>query len=111
MLEKEENSNKRLKEGKLTEKSMFFLSWLTALGSGTDSVCLITLTDSPENKVIKEVREGQRSMCIFVCIGRPDIVNQRLTSEDRLVHTQSCGADGGDSDISRDFVTNYTGKS
>lgn len=31
-----------------TEKSMFFLSWLTALGSGTDSVCLITLTDSPE---------------------------------------------------------------
>jgi len=74
-------------------------------------VCLITLTDSPENKVIKEVREGQRSMCIFVCIGSPDIANQRLTSEDRLVHTQSCGADRGDSDISRDFVTNYTGKS
>lgn len=34
----------------LTEKSMFFLSWLTALRSGTDSVCLITLTDSPEGK-------------------------------------------------------------
>lgn len=34
----------------LTEKSMFFLSWLTALGSGTGSVCLITLTDSPEEE-------------------------------------------------------------
>lgn len=31
----------------LTENSMFFLSWLTARGSGTGSVCLITLTDSP----------------------------------------------------------------
>merc|ERR1712106_902528 len=27
------------------EKTMFFLSWLTALGSGTTSVCLITETD------------------------------------------------------------------
>ncbi|TNN83410.1 hypothetical protein EYF80_006391 [Liparis tanakae] len=26
---------------------MFFLSWLTARASGTASVCLITLTDSP----------------------------------------------------------------
>lgn len=34
----------------LTEKSMFFLSWLTALRSGTASVCLITLTDSPEEQ-------------------------------------------------------------
>lgn len=32
---------------KLTEKSMFFLSWLTALGSGTGSVCFRTDTDSP----------------------------------------------------------------
>ena len=32
---------------RLTEKSMFFLSWLTARGSGTGSVCLITDTDSP----------------------------------------------------------------
>lgn len=31
----------------LTEKSMFFLSWLTARGSGTGSVCLMTETDSP----------------------------------------------------------------
>ena len=29
------------------EKMMFFLSWLTALGSGTGSVCLMTDTDSP----------------------------------------------------------------
>lgn len=34
-------------KSRLTENSMFFLSWLTARGSGTDSVCLITLTDSP----------------------------------------------------------------
>lgn len=41
----------------LTEKSMFFLSWLTALGSGTGSVCLITLTDSPEGeKAEKELQ-------------------------------------------------------
>lgn len=33
--------------GWLTEKSMFFLSWLTARGSGTGSVCLMTDTDSP----------------------------------------------------------------
>ena len=32
----------------LTEKSMFFLSWLTARGSGTGSVCLMTETDSPK---------------------------------------------------------------
>lgn len=31
----------------LTENSMFFLSWLTARGSGTGSVCLSTDTDSP----------------------------------------------------------------
>lgn len=31
----------------LTEKSMFFLSWFTARGSGTGSVCLSTETDSP----------------------------------------------------------------
>ena len=32
---------------KLTEKSIFFLSWLTALGSGMASVCFITLRLSP----------------------------------------------------------------
>lgn len=37
----------------LTEKSMFFLSWLTARGSGMGSACLITDTDSPA-----ETREG-----------------------------------------------------
>ena len=31
----------------LTENSMFFLSWLTALSSGTGSVCLIMLMLSP----------------------------------------------------------------
>ena len=31
----------------LPEKMIFFLSWLTALGSGTGSLCLITETDSP----------------------------------------------------------------
>ena len=34
-------------ELRLTEKSMFFLSWLTALGSGIASVCLRMLTLSP----------------------------------------------------------------
>lgn len=34
---------------------MFFLSWLTALGSGTASLCLITLTDSPERENRKKL--------------------------------------------------------
>lgn len=38
----------------LTENSMFFLSWLTALGSGTGSVCLMTDTDSPKEKIEQE---------------------------------------------------------
>lgn len=41
---------KELQEDVLTENSMFFLSWLTALGSGTGSVCLMTDTDSPEEE-------------------------------------------------------------
>lgn len=39
---------------RLTEKSMFFLSWLTARGSGTGSVCFMTETDSPERAAEKE---------------------------------------------------------
>ena len=50
----------------LTEKSMFFLSWLTARGSGTGSVCLITDTDSPagrhntkeDKENTKDIKEG-----------------------------------------------------
>lgn len=38
----------------LTENSMFFLSWLTALGSGTGSVCLMMDTDSPKEKIVRE---------------------------------------------------------
>lgn len=44
------NMMKGLQEDVLTENSMFFLSWLTALGSGTGSVCLMTDTDSPEEE-------------------------------------------------------------
>lgn len=36
---------------------MFFLSWLTARGSGTGSVCLITDTDSPAEEETKHMRE------------------------------------------------------
>lgn len=38
----------------LTENSMFFLSWLTALGSGTGSVCLMMDTDSPKEKIVRD---------------------------------------------------------
>lgn len=34
-----------------------------------------------------------------ICLGA-------CTSKDGLVNTQSCGFDGSDSDISRDFITN-----
>lgn len=44
----------------LTEKSMFFLSWLTARGSGTGSVCLITDTDSPAWRENKRHERGKR---------------------------------------------------
>lgn len=33
---------------------MFFLSWLTALGSGMASVCLVTDTDSPGCRIRNE---------------------------------------------------------
>lgn len=44
----------------LTEKSMFFLSWLTARGSGTGSVCLMTETDSPK-QVVRQ--KGWSDLC------------------------------------------------
>lgn len=40
----------------LTENSMFFLSWLTARGSGTGSVCLMTETDSPK-RVVRQKKQ------------------------------------------------------
>ena len=39
---------------------MFFLSWLTARGSGTGSVCLMTETDSPAEK-------GRRGFQMMSC--------------------------------------------
>ena len=56
-------------QGLLTEKSMFFLSWLTARGSGTGSVCLITDTDSPtkttesrRSKPVQLINTGQYTL-------------------------------------------------
>lgn len=49
---KENKLNLKCFQGEmLTENSMFFLSWFTALGSGTGSVCLMTDTDSPSEKI------------------------------------------------------------
>lgn len=42
-----ENMEVNLEVKMLTEKRMFFLSWLTALGSGIASTCFMTDTDSP----------------------------------------------------------------
>ena len=39
-----------IKDQLRTEKRIFFLSWLTARGSGIGSVCFITLTLSPDNR-------------------------------------------------------------
>lgn len=84
-----------------TEKSMFFLSWLTARGSGTASVCLITLTDSPGRDT--GVRR-KRLICLFFLIIFFNFVTP--TSENGLVHTQSCRFDGDDPDVSWHLVTN-----
>lgn len=48
---------------------MFFLSWLTARGSGTASVCLITLTDSPGRQFFCEaaVIKG-RGVILVSCV-------------------------------------------
>lgn len=46
---KNKKYSKETNDKVLTEKSMFFLSWLTARGSGTGSVCLMTETDSPKH--------------------------------------------------------------
>lgn len=90
-----------------TEKSMFFLSWLTALGSGTASLCLITLTDSPEkqktdsfeSKLTVKLQTRQRTQI------RQFERFQKLTSKDGLVNTQGGGLDGNNPDVSGDFVT------
>lgn len=81
---------------------MFFLSWLTARGSGTASVCLITLTDSPVGQFFCDVKaiEGSTFIVCFKCVS----VLTR-TSEDGLVHTQGCGFDGDDPDVGWHFVT------
>lgn len=52
---------------------MFFLSWFTARGSGTGSVCLITETDSPKMKIIALRRD-------YTCIILSPIGNQKLQS-------------------------------
>ena len=46
----------------LTEKRMFFLSWLTALESGIGSVCFITLTLSPA-KTATNVKPTTKMNC------------------------------------------------
>lgn len=60
---------------RLTENSMFFLSWFTARGSGTASVCFITLTDSPEaQRWVRVISEDIRSIffcCLFLMTGIP----------------------------------------
>lgn len=45
---------------------MFFLSWLTARRSGTASVCLITLTDSPARQFFCEAAVIKGRGVIFV---------------------------------------------
>lgn len=82
---------------------MFFLSWLTALGSGTASVCLITLTDSPEgaNRTMTQPHK-QRTGRKFSRGG----FSGGFTSEDGLIDTQGGGLDGNNPDVSWDFVTN-----
>jgi len=47
----EKNTEKNEMKFSITEKSMFVLSWLTARGSGTSSVCFITETLSPTDNV------------------------------------------------------------
>lgn len=50
---------------------MFFLSWFTARGSGTGSVCLITDTDSPKIKIIVFRRD-------YTCITLSPVGNQKV---------------------------------
>lgn len=78
---------------------MFFLSWLTALGSGTESVCFITLTDSPVRDTRFTWGSGHGGNAGLSSVPTP-------TSKNGLVHTQGCRFDGDDSDVSWHFVTN-----
>lgn len=78
----------------LTEKSMFFLSWLTARGSGTGSVCLMTDTDSP---VGKEPRGFQMTSCPppilptpnSPCLAGQSLVRTKLQSWRKAEHWKS----------------------
>ena len=74
----------------LTEKRMFFLSWLTALGSGMGSVCLITETDSPERGK-EEIIHLKVSKAMEKKISNK--FEGKLTSQNRLINPQSCGKD------------------
>ena len=60
-----EREREKERERALTEKSMFFLSWLTARGSGTGSVCLIMDTDSPVGKT-EQVHTECQSHDVYV---------------------------------------------
>lgn len=86
----------------LTEDSMFFLSWLTALRSGTTSVCLMTETDSPVGGKKCYVRHLQDE-CM---IQKFESESGCLTCQDGLINTQSGGFNTDESDVSWDFVTN-----
>lgn len=68
-------------DNRLTEKSMFFLSWLTARGSGTGSVCLSTDTDSPVRMDWSTLRVVERMEVSLMSAGTlsPTVVKKKTS--------------------------------
>lgn len=66
-------------------------------------MCLITLTDSPEEQKNKRFTKRHRNGTIKTQL---KCFLGDLTSEDGLVNTQGGGLDGNDPDVGGNFVTN-----
>lgn len=76
---------------RLTEKSMFFLSWLTARGSGTGSVCFSTDTDSPVRIDWSTLRVVERMEASRMSAGTlsPTVVAKKKSVSLSVIHLQT----------------------
>lgn len=91
---------------KLTENSMFFLSWFTARGSGMTSVCLVTDTDSPDYRMRYEKFYLETKPSPGPAPTLPEPLG--LTCQDGLVHTKCGGLDLDEAEVSGYLVSHCT---
>lgn len=93
---------------KLTENSMFFLSWFTARGSGMASVCLVTDTDSPDYRTRYEKLHQETSPSPGPAPTLPQ--PSGLTCQDGLVHSKCGRLDLDEAEVRGYLVSHCTGR-